>query len=166
MFHFDQKIIDHVKTHKLGRLYKTHVNFRQFIKAILALPLLPAEDIETTFAQLNLIPLHLSPAQTLQIEGLKIYLYINWIRNTPANELSVYLAKVNINNGAESYHKKIKAYIKTPHPRIWSFIESLNKFIADYDTDLQRLQNGIEIPRVQCKEDKEIAQVRAICREN
>ena len=38
------------------------------MKAILALPLLPAEDIETTFDQLNLIPLHLSPAQTLQIE--------------------------------------------------------------------------------------------------
>ena len=75
------------------------------------------------------------------------------------------LAEVNTNNGAEAYHKKIKAYIKTPHPRIWSFIDSLNKIIADYDTDLQRLQNGVEITRIKCKKDKDIAQVRAICRE-
>ena len=61
--------------------------------------------------------------------------------------------------------RKSKPILKTPHPRIWSFIDSLNQIIADYDTDLQRLQNGIEITRVQCKKDKDIAQVRAICRE-
>ena len=37
MFHFDQRITDHVKTHELGRLYKTHVDFRQFIKVIFCL---------------------------------------------------------------------------------------------------------------------------------
>ena len=37
MYHFDQRTIDHVKTHKLGRLYKTHVDFRQSINLILSI---------------------------------------------------------------------------------------------------------------------------------
>ena len=151
MFLFNQRIIDHIKTHKLGRLYKNNADFRQFIRAILALPLLPAEEIEPTYNQLNLLPLHVSPAQTLRIDVLKMYLMRNWIRKTSPNELSVYMSEVTTNNGAESYHKKNKAYIKTPHPRIWSFIDSLNKIIVDYDTDLERLHNGIEITRVQSK---------------
>lgn len=64
MFHFNQRIIDHIKTHKLERLYKNNADFRQFIRAILALPLLPAEEIEPTYNQLNLLPLHVSPTQT------------------------------------------------------------------------------------------------------
>ena len=74
MFHYNQRIIDHIKTHKLGPLYKTHNEFRQFIKAILALPLLPPEEIEPTFNQLILLPLHVSTAQTSRIDLLKRYL--------------------------------------------------------------------------------------------
>ena len=136
----NQIIIDHIKTHKLGRLYKTHDEFRQFIKAILALPLLPPEEIEPTFNQLILLSLHVSTAQTSRIDLLKRYLKRTWIKNTSSIELSVYHAETTTNNGAESYHKKVKTYIKTPHPRIWSFIATLKNIIVDYDTDLQRLQ--------------------------
>ena len=62
MFHYNQRIIDHIKSHKLSRLYNTHEEFHQFLKAILALPLLPAEEIGPTFNQLILLPLVLSPS--------------------------------------------------------------------------------------------------------
>ena len=87
-----------------------------------------------------------------------------WIKNTLSIELSVYHAETTTNNGTESYHK-LKTYIKTPHPRIWSFIATLNNIIVDYDTDLQRLQNGIEITRVRCRKDRDKVQVRTFARE-
>ena len=119
MFHYNQIIMDHIKTHHLlGRLYKNHEEFRRFIRAILALPLLPAEEIEPTFSQLMLLPLHVSPSQTARIDVLKRYLTRTWIKHTQSTELFVHHAEVSTNNGAESYHKKLKAYIKTPHPRI------------------------------------------------
>ena len=70
MFHYNQRIMDHIKTHLLGRLYKNHEEFRRFIRAILALPLLPAEEIEPTFNQFMLLPLHVSPSQTARIDVL------------------------------------------------------------------------------------------------
>ena len=122
MFHYNQRIIDHIKTHLLGRLYKNHEEFRRFIRAILALPLLPAEEIEPTLNQLMLLPLHVSPSQTARIDVLNRYLTRNWIKHTQSTELSVHHAEVSTNNGAESYHKKLKACIKTPNPRIWSLV--------------------------------------------
>ena len=118
MFHYNQRIIEHIKTHKLRRLYNAHQEFRKVLKAILALPLLPSEEIEPTFNQLILLPLVVSTSQASRISELKRYLSKSWLKNTPSCELSVYTSPVNTNNGAESYHKKIKAYIKTPHPRI------------------------------------------------
>ena len=60
MFHYNQRIIDYIKTHLIGRTYKNHEEFRRFIRAILALLLLPAEEIEPTFNQLMLLHLHVS----------------------------------------------------------------------------------------------------------
>ena len=101
----------HIKTHLLGRLYKKHEEFRRFIRAILALPFLPDEEIEPTFNQLLLLPLHVSPSQTARIDVLKRYLTRNWIKHTHSTELSVHHAEVSTNNGAERHHKKLKAYI-------------------------------------------------------
>ena len=130
MFHYNQRIIDHIRTHKLGRIYKTHDEFCKFIKAILAQPLLPPEEIEPTFNQPILLPLHVSTAQTSRIDLLKRYLKRTWIKNTSSIKLYVYHAETTTNNGAESYHKKLKTNFKTPHPRIWSFIATLNKIIV------------------------------------
>ena len=134
-------------------------------KAILALPLLPSEEIEPTFNQLILLPLVVSTSQASRISELKRYLSKNWIKNTSSCELSVYTSPVNTNNGAESYDKKIKAYIKTPHPRIWSFLETLNNIIADYDAELDRISNGIEITRIQSKKERDICHLRTVLKE-
>ena len=147
--------------HLLGLLYKNHEEFRRFIWAILALPL-PAEEMEPTLNQLMLLPLHASPSQIARINVLKRYLTRNWIKHTQSIELSVHHAEVSTNNGVESYHKKLKTYIETPHPIIWSFISSLNNIIADCDADLQRLQNGIDITRMECRREREKCQVRGI----
>ena len=50
----------------------------------------------------------------------------------------------------------------TLHPIIWFFISSLNNILADCDADLQRLQNGIDITRMECRREREKCQVRGI----
>ena len=64
MFHFNQRIINHIKTHKLGHLYKNNADLPHFIRAILALPLLPAEEIEPTYYQQILLPIKVETAST------------------------------------------------------------------------------------------------------
>ena len=52
-----------------------------------------------------------------------------------------------MNNGAESYHSKLKARIRTSHPRIWLFLSQLNDSIVDTDNDIGRIRLGREISR-------------------
>ena len=112
MFHYNQRKIDYIKLHKLSRLYNTHEDFHQFIKTILALPLLPAEERGLAFNQLILLPLVISPSQASRINEFKIYLSRNWIKKHHHVSFLFIHLPVNTNNGAESYHKKLKAYIK------------------------------------------------------
>ena len=56
--------------------------------------------------------------------------------------ISVFYYETATNNGAETYHKSLKTYIKSSHPNIWKFMECLNNVISDHDLELQRLLNG------------------------
>ena len=58
------------------------------------------------------------------------------------NNLSVFYYEQGKTNGAESYHKT-QAYMKIPHPNIWRIMEYLNNIFSDYDTEFQRLTNGL-----------------------
>lgn len=77
------------------------------------------------FQSAILLTRHLSPIQTSRIDVLKRYLTRIWIKTTSPIELSVHNSKVSTNDSAEIL-KKLKAYVKTPHPRIWAFIITLN----------------------------------------
>lgn len=55
------------------------------------------------------------------------------------------------NNSKERYHAKLKAIIKTSHPRIWTFITILNEIIQDIDNDIGRLRQGREITHARKK---------------
>ena len=67
--------------------------------------------------------------------------------------ISVFYYEFNTNNGAESYHNCLNSYIKTNHPNVWKFMLALLSVVADYDLDLGRLDNGLEITRAQKKEE-------------
>ena len=73
------------------------------------------------------------------------YFHKFWIFGSP--NLSVFYYEKAPNNGAESYHKTLKSYMKVPHPNIWKFMASLKNVMSDYDIESQRLMEGLDTTR-------------------
>ena len=65
--------------------------------------------------------------EKLQLEKLKDYCKKRWINQITPDELYIYEIKIATNNGAESYHSKLKSIIRTNNRRIWTFMETLNE---------------------------------------
>ena len=63
------------------------------------------------------------------VEKLKKYIKRYWLTQISREELSIFDVSITTNNGAESYRSKLKARIRTCHPRIWSFLSQLNDVI-------------------------------------
>ena len=83
-----------------------------------------------------------------QIGTTSIYFKKRWITQIDPEELSIYEAGITTNNAAESYHAKLKSIIKTPHPRIWNFLTTLNNLIEDTVNEIGRLRLGQSISRL------------------
>ena len=80
-------------------------------------------------------------------------------------ELSVYNLNISTNNAAESYHPKLKSLVRTCHPRIWTFMATLNQIIQDTDNDIGRLQQALEISRPRKKKDVQNFERRSIIKQ-
>ena len=57
-----------------------------------------------------------------------------------SEELSVFDTQATTNKAPESYHAKLRAIVKTSHPRIWNFLSALNTIIEETDNDIYRLR--------------------------
>ena len=90
----------------------------------MAIPFLPPSLIYPTD---NLLQMpSLEDAEMIKFEKFKKYFKRRWLKQISSDELSLYEASIAINNGAESYHSKLKSLIKTCHPKIWlSFLTSI-----------------------------------------
>ena len=84
---------------------------------------------------------------TQNLKKLKQYFRRRWLNQVTVEELSIFDLTITTNNGAESYHSKLKSIIHTSHPRIWTFLSTLNQIIQDTDNDIGRLCLGLEISR-------------------
>ena len=93
----------------------------------MAIPFLPASLIVQTF-NLIVIP-SLETSQASMVEKLKKYIKRYWLTQISREELSIFDVSITTNNGVESYRSKLKARIRTCHPRIWSFLSQLNDVI-------------------------------------
>ena len=98
--------------------------------------------IRSVYFSLELTLLGLQDSEKELINIFRSYFNKIWI-NRNVN-LSVFYYEKTTNNGAESYHKCLKSYFKTPHPNIWKFMGNLNNVITDYDIELQRLLENHE----------------------
>ena len=110
-FHYTQRIW--AKAQKLGLSQE--------------IPFLPEAQIYPTASLLQIPTVHHS--ERSKLEKLQVYLNRRWLRQVTPQELSIYDLTIATNNAAESYHSKIKSIVKTYHPRIWSFLESISHII-------------------------------------
>ena len=150
-FHYTQRIW--AKTQKLGlsQSFKNDAHISKFIRQLMAIPFLPAALIAPTF---TLIEIPAVPTEDVpRLEKLMKYFKKRWLHQISPEELSIHDITISTNNGAESYHSKLKSRIRCNHPRIWTFITKLNEIIQDTDNDIRRLYQGREISRQRCKTD-------------
>ena len=117
----------------------------------MAIPHLPCDLIHSTYSVLQ------PPALQQQIDKTKLDGFLRyskryWLTQVTTSELSVFELENVTNNGADSYHARLKCLFKTSHPRFWNFMHTLNDLITDYDNDISRLVLGREITRSRKKQ--------------
>ena len=144
-FHFSQRVWQ--KTQKLGLVetFTENQEFATYVRCLMAIPFLPSDLIQETY---NLFKSpDLLVANKIQLENLKKYFRKRWLGQISTEELSIFESDITTNNGAESYHAKLKGRIICSHPRIWSFMSILNEIISDTDNEIERICLGMEISR-------------------
>ena len=109
----------------------------------MAIPFLPASLINPTFSLLQM-PL-VEKAELVQLQKLLRYYKKQWLSRIASEELSIFELNISTNNASESYHSRLNSMIKNSHPRIWTFMSTLNEVIKDTDNDIDRLSRGKEI---------------------
>ena len=78
----------------------------------MAIPFLPA--IFANFANFTFLesPTTLPVTEEIKVEKLKKYFKKRWLGYRNPEELSIFEAHYSTNNGAESYHSKLKGRVK------------------------------------------------------
>ena len=65
------------------------------------------------------------------ITAFKTYIIEYWIRKVTPQRISVFDFSHGTNNGAESYHSKLKTIVRQHKPNIYTFLTHLNNLITD-----------------------------------
>ena len=144
-FHFTQAIWKKTQLLGLASRYKTDKVFANWLRKLMALPLLPESDILGAFSLLQQEIFYHNEIEDQLIKKLKVYYKKTWIIGQKG--LSVFSAENATNNGAEAFHKTLKSVITVHHPNIWKFLFDLNNVILDFELEYQRLEQGLEITR-------------------
>ena len=131
----------------------------------MALPFLPSDTIQSVFVEITVPGPNLTENQFVNFAKLKRYIQRRWINQVSSEELSIWNHGNLTNNGAESYHGRLKSIIKCNHPRIWNFLETLNEIIPDTDNELARLKSGLPITRPRKKKSLVNEEYRRKCNE-
>jgi len=149
VFHYTQNVIDQIRQLRLKDYYEnkegTHEDIRNYIRALIALPLIPKEHIKIMWNEcLSKGPSKPSDAKDwpdTDLERLRKYMR-NWIYK-PKNRWSFWeLGRCKSTNSAESYNSRLSyRYKQTP---------SCNKFLIDeqenfqnYDDRIKQIDNGV-----------------------
>ena len=149
-FHYTQAIWKHIRKFGLTSSYQNVPELSVFVRQIMAIPFLPYDLIYSTYSCLQ--PPKLPEFEKCKLDDFIKYFKGYWLTQITPRELSIFELENCTNNGAESYHARLKCLFKSSHPRIWNFMNTLNNLIADYDNDISRLKHGFEITRSRKKQ--------------
>jgi hypothetical protein len=165
-FHFSQAVLTNIKKHGLITPFQTNHSFNRWARAVMSLPLLPSENIIPCYNILDQQSvLNLDALDTAKLQNFKSYVRTQWLVNFNPTDIAVHDFEAATNNGAESWHSKLKSRMKVSHPNIWKFVRVLNNMIADSQNDIARLNNGLELTRPRKLETVKILRRRNCCKE-
>ena len=109
-FYFTQR--SWAKTQKLGlsQSFKNNARIAKLIRQLMAIPFLPAALIVPTYTLIDIPVLPID--DMLKLEKLKKYFKKRWLIQISPEELSIHEINFATNNGAESYHSKLKSRMR------------------------------------------------------
>ena len=159
LFHYTQRIWAKTQSWTYSKFQKFSRNC-SLHQTTYGDPFLPASLINPTFASYRCRILKI-----LKCQKLRSYCKNRWLNRICPEELSIYDIRIATNNGAESYHSKLKSIIRTSHPRIWTFMATLNAIIQDTYNDIGRLRMYREISWPRKEQDIKNSERRSICKQ-
>ncbi|XP_015125104.1 uncharacterized protein LOC107046895 [Diachasma alloeum] len=145
-FHYLQalrKRLERNKTKAEMTRLKAWEQGKNFYRKLMALPLLPAEDIITAF---TIVKNNASPDIRLFFTDLIGYFERWWLGRVRPENFTVYLLSNRVSNSIEAYHRVLLKRIGS-HPSIWQFTESLRKLQVVTCTEKTALAGGRPVRR-------------------
>ena len=141
LFHYTRAIWKKVKKLELSTTYVRNFHLNKWVRTIMALPMLPKEEIISVYRFLSdTPPVNLTSTEINHFRKLRCYIKREWIER---NDFSVYNSIQKTNNCCEVYHKSFKSLIRVKKPNLWSFLEYLERTLIKYDLEYQRMKNGL-----------------------
>ena len=134
-FHYGQSNIKNSQKHGLKRCYSENNEYKEWLRLILAVPLLPHWFIRRAFKYLLSRRINFqNNADRENFGRFKRYVFHQWVKNTKPRNLSVFQQDQATNNGPENYFKYVKSEIKVYHCNFWTFLVHYYS-ILDYQLD-------------------------------
>jgi len=140
IFYYGSCILGSIKKHGLIRKYWRSPSFNNWVKRLIVLCFLPANDIKTTW-KVHLKKFSLfSAADRLQVENFKTYFEDQWIHNTEADFLSIFETEVNVTNENERFKKKMSKKNNTT-TTLWNVLQRMNELLDLAALDMKCLKD-------------------------
>ncbi|XP_011297351.1 uncharacterized protein [Fopius arisanus] len=116
---------------------------QNFYRKLMALPLLPAEDMIPAF---TIVKNNASPDITSFFNDLIGYIERWWLGVVRPENFTVYRLRTRVSNAIEAYHRVLLKRVGS-HPSIWQFTESLRKLQVVSWTERTALAAGRPVRR-------------------
>ena len=136
LFHFCQAVYRHVIKLHLEHYYLHDSNIRGIIKMLMALPLLPLEDIRPQFEDLRVDILKSTAANSLL--SLYEYMYRVWMNSNRWGPVDICQFKQfhKTNNVSEAYNAKIRIQIVARKTHFYEIVKHLWRQVQNVPTTL------------------------------
>ncbi|CAM4966397.1 unnamed protein product [Rotaria socialis] len=119
-FHYTQCLNRRIQTLGLSRFYNNDEEIRSLCRHLMALPLMPLEDVQRAFETL-------SEEAPVELQPFFEYFEDWWMKKVPFRLWNVSNLKVKTNNNVESWHSRFNKRIEKNHPNFWSFVNTLKQ---------------------------------------
>ena len=164
-FHYSQALWRKCQKLGLTDVYKNNMEFKSFLKKLMSVPYLPANQIRGIALTLFDQPINVNNHIRTNIRKFRQYFFRFWLNTVTPEKFSVYDVPYGTNNFSESFHARLKARIRVHHPSMWSFVGHLNHLIADTEKDLERLDQSLNVSRPRKKAYAKNLERRNSCKE-
>ncbi|CAF3627904.1 unnamed protein product [Rotaria sp. Silwood1] len=135
-YHYTQAIYRKIQNLGLSNIYKDDVNVRNMCRRLMALPLLPLNEVEFAFEELT-------EQRPDVLMPLFEYFDNFWMKTTSMYLWNVSDLKIRTNNNCEGWHNRFNHRVDKVHPNIWHFIDVLKKEEVHFQQQLLHAKSGI-----------------------